>query len=498
MRIRTPLAILAAFLLQVPIAAVSPASAQRTPGPPAAAAAEEGGEEEKEPIVLLSRAAKDDKFFKFDYGIPTSPALTLAGLSPDKTTTSSSLKDFVVSLPTFINSEDGGQAIALDFAPASLAGGNLDDSTFTEYVRGNTGWRGIANRTRVGVALFQGNESAADPTKAIPSKLAVGVSFSLLNASDPLLTPSEGDSKKGYLLTCLEAQSPRAYAILERDIQASANLPNFKETYPGLSDEERTKLKTIDTRGEAISEEKEDQTQILADDSSTPAQKTAAQEKLDKLSAEEKQLAEIKQKALDLMVERDDNGVLGKEIKACALEASLRAETAMDLDIGLGALWRGAPGELEDFEESGAAAWIAFRMPFTRKFELGKDLKPTLVEAWLLSMSGRFSADEFLATKNAATPEFQADVSEAWLGIERMSPNLRFSAHYGYRDIRANEAAGQPFESSSDRYLVAAKVRLGKEDDGLWLNLSYGNANGATADKDDHTALITLSFSPTD
>lgn len=469
-----------AHLLMMAFAVAAPAFAQ-TPDPP-------------KPTTLLSQAAKDESFFKFDYGVPTSPALTLAGLSPDKTTTSTSLKSFVVSLPTFLNGDDKGQAIALDFAPAALGSRDLAQATFTDYVEGHSGWQGIVNRSRIGLALFQGKEDTTSPAKSVPSKLAAGVSVSVLNSSDPLLTP--GDGEEGYLLSCLKRQTPRAMAVLGSDLQAVANRSTFATDYPGFTPQDQQTLKTADSRLAEINA----RIAALDDAIEDPAQASRRAQNIEeqrKLSDERKALGDLRARLLDLMVARDDNGSLAKEIKSCALEASLRAETAADLDIGLGGLWRGKPGELNDFNDAGAAAWIAFRMPFHRTFERDKDGAPALKSAWLVSASGRFSTKEYLATKNATTPEFQADVSEAWVGIEYLVPDLRFSAHYGYRDIRADDAAGKPFESSSDRYLLAAKIRLGKEDGGLWLNLSYGNANGATADKDDHTALVTLSYAPT-
>src|SRR4051794_7789609 len=63
--------------------------------------------------------AAQTSVFSFDYGPPASPALTLMGLSPDKISLSTTLKPFVLSLPSLFDGS-GNQVAGIDLAPLSL------------------------------------------------------------------------------------------------------------------------------------------------------------------------------------------------------------------------------------------------------------------------------------------------------------------------------------------------------------------------------------------
>src|ERR1700679_1140723 len=71
--------------------------------------------------VNLFSDVQGKQVFSFYYSVPTSPALTLAGLSADKTATSTPAKPFVLSSPT-VTGGGTGTAYAADAAPAGVAG----------------------------------------------------------------------------------------------------------------------------------------------------------------------------------------------------------------------------------------------------------------------------------------------------------------------------------------------------------------------------------------
>jgi hypothetical protein len=94
------------------------------------------------------------------------------------------------------------------------------------------------------------------------------------------------------------------------------------------------------------------------------------------------------------------------------------------------------------------------------------------------------------------TPEIEADRLEAWIGLERYAQNLRFGAFYGYVDVEPTEAAASAFARSDERYVVSAQYRLGGEDGGLWLGVTYGDTGVAGGPEDEDGLTITLNFAP--
>lgn len=164
----------------------------------AAQEATEGTSDES--LRLLSEEPEDAKLFAFDYGVPSSPGLTLLGIGKDKVTQSNSLKPFVLSLPGLLSSDGDAKAVALDVS----IGGTLvplSRQTFESYAA-NYG-RALLFRTRVNLALYRGVDDE-DVTKEKPSLAAFGISSSLLNSSDPLLAPTPGSSGSAWI-GCLKS-----------------------------------------------------------------------------------------------------------------------------------------------------------------------------------------------------------------------------------------------------------------------------------------------------
>lgn len=192
-------------------------------------------------------------------------------------------------------------------------------------------------------------------------------------------------------------------------------------------------------------------------------------------------------------------------IDRCSTLASRTARYSADLDVGLGYLWRGEPGELKDLKPGGTVLWAAYKWPLgSPHFPNKKDtdrhgalLDPTMpLSAWMMSVSGRYGRSEYAPTKDKTVTEFKADIFDAWVGLEHLSETTRFAAQYGWYELDARNPVGKPFEKSGERYLATAQFRVPGLGDGTWLSLSYGNAYGSVDELDDHRALVTLVYSP--
>src|ERR1051326_5108794 len=150
---------------------------------------------------IVNSQAQNASIFSFDYGVPHSPALMLAGLSTDKVTPATSLKPFVLSLPGLIGSGSTNTSAALDFAPAWA----WSDKTDTLHYGDDTPEAMINRiwfRTRLSAALSKGDSGGTDTTKAIPSRAAIGLNVSLLDGSDPVVARMPGE-QRSHWLQCL-------------------------------------------------------------------------------------------------------------------------------------------------------------------------------------------------------------------------------------------------------------------------------------------------------
>lgn len=244
---RTGSIAMAAALILAPHAHAAEKSAEKaekaTKETKAAAKNPDGSDPSAEQQVLYE--VKDaGGVFKFDYGVPTSPALTLMGLTADTTPPSTSLTELIVSLPTLYG--QAGQSIAIDIPAARLFEGRRH-STFDSYTGGDTGrfssklYR-IGYRTRLGLAALNGNDGGGDASKQVRSRLALGLSTSLFDSSDPLMV--RGGDGKLLLRTCLAPAAALAGPILTvgarsisdagRDVQDKRNrIDDILDAYTG-------------------------------------------------------------------------------------------------------------------------------------------------------------------------------------------------------------------------------------------------------------------------
>jgi len=450
-------------------------------------------------ITLLEHKA-ENSIFNFDYGPPSSPATTLLGLSADKSPPSTSLTKFVMSAPSLFNGS-AGQSFAFDAAPGAFFGPQ-SDTTFNNYVNEGLLYR-LGYRTRVGVAAMNG-----DAGKSVHSRLALGLSASLLDSADPLVTGTKDANGNRLLLGCLNALNGKVHTVwTSRDTITPDDGPvgvrkwayerawdDIKGDNPTAADYERARTRLAPYLPVAAS------VKLLTDSEF----RAAVKKEVDLIDSNSGTAAE--QNRLDAAQNvADDKAVtesgLGRMINNCAIAASRAARFSPDLDVGFGTLWRGTPGRLGDLKDGGQVAWLAYKYPFGVKFPQpdsdgiyaeGVDARVPK-QAWMVVSSVRYARGEYLTTGDKATPEMRADTLDAWIGLERLSDDFRLAAQYGWLDVKARNALTKPFERSGERYLLSLQHRL---HEGLWLGASYGNGYGTLDSLKANTALITLSFTP--
>jgi hypothetical protein len=398
-------------------------------------------------IVLSHQDPTHSDLFTFDYGVPSSPALNLIGLSPDKTTVSSSLKPFVLSLPS-LASGGADQSAALDVAPLWLL---QDGQTigYNEYITGPYAQR-FEYRFRTELAVYTGNDGGGDVTKEKPSQIAVGFSVSLLDASDPLTVRMPGTSKTVWD-SCLDDH--------DKDIALHPTVP--AELQKPLDDAMKA------NNGEEIAK-------ILLQIQAT---------------------------------HKDEDAHSLTAVQACTTEANNYARFAPNLSVGAGANLQGDPGSLSGFNRASAVFWLSGKYPIGSI--LGSNKVPDTSDGgstnntnvpetsyWMVGGSGRVALDTLVATGDTATPQIEANTLNGWIGLERNSSWLVLSAQAGYQDISATKYAQDAFSRSGWRWMTSAALKLSSAENGIWLDASYGSARGTTQTLDDKTFMLSLHFGP--
>jgi hypothetical protein len=367
---------------------------------------------------------KDANVFKFDYGVPSSPALTLLGIDEKKVTQSNSLKPFVVDvLPGLLSGNNSDQAVSLDFAPAHYLL-PASQQRFSEYA---SGLRSLLFRTRVSGAAYGGVDDA-DATKDKRSRLALGLSASLLNTSDPLLAPLPGDHGSAFI-KCLDTSD----AIVEAALLQIAQLPTTS------TEADRLKIWNAPATG------------------------------------------------------------AGEVLGSCKSVSDMAARLGADLDLGLGAVWEGDPGKMKHLDDRVMVAWASYRTTLGIDGPgAGSDWKAMKtwadeIDQWfMVGGSLRAGWDETLTTGNVAEPQIKADRLAAWVGLERYTKNSRMSAEVGRERIHPSASADDAFKGSRTRWLVSWDQQVSVF--GLWLTLSYGEAEGNGFLKGDKTTRIGFKF----
>lgn len=446
------------------------------------------------PITILDRKV-NSSIFAFDYGPPTSPAMTLLGLTPDKTPPSTSLTKFVVSLPTVFQNS-AGQSIAFDAAPAALWNSPAE-SSFANYK--DRGWtERLGYRTRIGAAALNG-----DASKSIRSRVALGLSASLLDSADPLMTGASRANGLPFLLGCLNTLNDEVAAVLVADASADADFALFQRRNAFEHAIRLINGNPPDYKGARARVRPYLRDQSLPD----PDFKALVEREIEAWTKGTGVAAEQAKKSAEADAATDKalaKAGLDRRIANCATAASRMARFSPDLDIGVGLIGRGDPGQIDHVRDGGSVVWAAYKHPFGVKFPqpdaeglYASGVDATVPEkAWTVAISARYGRGEYVATGDKTTPEVRADTLEAWIGLERLSDALRFAAQYGWVDVNARGPLANTFDKQGERYLVSSQIRLGDSHSGFWVGLAYGNGYGSASSLKGKTAMITLSFAP--
>jgi hypothetical protein len=477
------------------------------------------GAEAPRTVELIREEASNKGVFSFDYGIPTSPALTLAGLSPDKAGgTSTSLKPFVVSIPTATNA--GGQALALDAAPVGLfvAAGKQD---YDAYVaKENTALR-IGYRTRVAALVYNGDDGDGDAKKKRAGKLAFGLSTSLLDHSDPLMARLSGD------VSAWDACLDRNQAVFTQEITEVSNrlaaVTNVRAQLSGASNRLGMNPNLLKINPDLPMDPNNgfwdnvrlwiEQARILlaeqagnfSDVRLDPMRRYSAEERIALQREMNRLLPPLGVAQTNFQKASDDfNDMAFKASKAaptleaCAKEASQIASYGQDLDLGLGAVWTGTPGEYSGYTDPNAKIWIGYRFPFAARYATvanSSNMSRVPVAYWAIGGSAFYDYRGQADTGNQATPKIKANIADVWLGLERFDEPFKFTAQVGYSNTKPVLDTQSGLGKSAYRWLLHSAVRL-NADNSLWLNVTYGNASGSGAAVDDKTLVVNLSFGP--
>jgi hypothetical protein len=446
---------------------------------PAAPAAPGGASAAQQAVDVVNQAAKDANAFKFDFGVPSSPALSLLGVDQQKVTQSNSLRPFVLSLPSLVSGDQAGQAAAIDIVPAAYLI-PASQQTYDTY-----GPRSLLFHTRAQVGLYNG-VSDKDPTKQKPSRATIGISTSFLNTNDPLLAPFPGGGESAWVSCYDSALSDIRKAVPppptpDGDRDLTAQLETLDDSIQKLS------------AAAAVPNLAPNLKQGLEDSIAT------ARTQYQKIDSQQKTLRKT---AYDKAAKTYGASSAAQLLPECVKVANRAASLGAALDFGVGAVWNGVPGKIDGLEHANTALWASYRRSIGVRGPAGstfldyKDWYDNLDQWFMIGLSGRVGFDEVVATGDKTTPQIIANTYTVWLGLERYTKVDRLAAQYGVERTDPRLAAAKAFGGSRSRYLITYDRKL--NDDGLWMTASYGEANGSGALKDDKTAKVTFTFTSPD
>lgn len=432
-------------------------AADDQPAPAGAAAdTESGSDPAQQAIVLIGQDADEADVFKFDFGVPSSPALTLLGVDKDKITQANSLKPFVLALPGLLSGKDGAQSIAVEVSPAGVFTDSSAD-TYSNY----SALQSVLFRTRIGGALYRGVDDT-DPAKQKASRASIGVSTSLLGASDPLRATFPGWHQPVW-----------QGCVHDNDARILGPAPHYQRT---------PEMQTLFLKEKALERANR----------SNPSPELEAEIARIRQTLEDAHTAWVVQ-----MVAGYKKSDGPKVIETCMKVASRAAQMASDLDLGGGAVWSGDPGKLSGFKNPTAVFWGSFRTSILAKKPDSTNylnLQKWLADdsPWLMiGASGRIGLSEAIATGDGTRPEIRANTFTGWAGLERYKNTSRFAAQLGFQKTSPKSAADSVFGGTRLVYQVSFDQKVTKT---VWLSLNYGKANGTGALKDDSTLRLSVVF----
>lgn len=446
---------------------------------PIVASAEDQKPSAAEEKVIIDKG----KAAVFDYGVPSSPAERLIGVAADKITPSTSLKPFILSLPNTLSNKEQGQSVSLSFAPASMILSDYnkhhDNYVDNAYVR-------LLYKTHLSTALYEG-EKNTDSAKSKRSRLAFGVSSSLLSSNDPLVVGRKPDKDGQYLTSWERCLGAVFKGIPDVSPERKEEVWNLAARKAGLEHQQIEQKKNLVVISEKISRNDGDIADLRMKEELIKSSLKDIQAKLIDVRLLELDRGEQweKEQKLD-----DPNSPVVKGVQACRQRVSEEAALGASLDVGAGMLLHGDPGKLKNLSDGSGVFWFSGRLPIANEMdETGRKV----VSSWLIGASGRFAFDEFVATGNAAIPTVKANTWDAWAGLEHMDADTRLAFQVGYQHRKGKQPV-PAFDKSSVRYLASYTQRLSDKETGLWVKVSYGYAD--QQGDDDKRVLLALTYSP--
>lgn len=467
-----------------PLAAllVSTASvAQTNPPAPAAPVAPAAGAPSAQ--TLVNQEAQEKGVFQFDFGVPSSPSLNLLGQPEDKVTVVNGLKPFIIQLPRILGADSqDGQSVGLDFSPAWLLG-DASQHTYGNYVRQDAHLYRILNRTHIGLALYEGVANS-DPARARSSRIAFGLSTSLLDTSDPLMARVPGETLSAWQ-TCLNLGQDALQTELNRVTVSDGGARARVEAEINALGDQRREIDRRIAQLEQAGSPANSEARIAANHD-----RELIQARIAELDLQHAALAQTTRSAQQASFARSEAAQI---IPRCAREANLVARYGASFGLGIGALWNGDPGKVRNLSQSGWVLWAAFRHPIGIRFDRNADHALRASGYWMIGFSGRASMDEIVATNDATTPLVRANVFDGWGGIEYLSSASRLSLQVGYQ-VRDTNGALASFDRHRLRYFASFSQRLGNENSGMWVRVGYGHVR--SSDDDDAAFSVSLLFAP--
>lgn len=460
--------------------------------PPPALPAASGAPSAK---AFLDRKASNDSSFTFDYGVPTSPALTLTGLSAEKLNTSTSLKPFVMAVPDLFK-QGGPTSLAFDASLGSIMVPGPQQNRYSDYVSDQNLGRRLAYRTRLGVVVDKGRAATND---AAASKLGFGFSASLLDDSDPLMATNPDGSRVwescvfaniGDLDDTVAAPEGAEHAAISRVLDR-VNGVRLRMGQAGS----RTVTPAVVADVNAIQDALGAAAPNAPDYNSSDFDVWVAAAR-DTLTTRLSQAPAVEPRPNATAEARR------KTLIGCATQASQKAQISQDLDVGAGAVWSGDNGRISHLRRGATVVWAAYRLPLgtlSRPWTGvagGEGASGSFMNNLMVGGRARFAWNDTLATGDSATPNVRADVRDIWGGLEYLNDEMRIAAQYGWFDADTKRPQDAAFGRSSRRWLISGAYKLDGLVEGAWLTFSYGQSESTLDKFDDKVALVSVTFAP--
>ena len=429
--------------------------------------------------TTLINEEKNPSVFEFAFGVPDSPALSLAGLEANETTKIDELQDFIIALPEFSRSE---KALAIDFNPANILVPISSQNDTLEFYQSNDNrvYR-MLNRTRMSMLVREGKIDADDPSKSVKSLLSIGLTTSILDSSDPLYAFSIDKIRacEAYTLGAVEfIEGIAPSSLTENGKQINGHVDNARAVLSGSPNLEFAR-DNIAQAYNLIDQANISYTQINLN--SNQVTLLAEVEKLSKFVLDNfkiKKKPETQEEARKLVVKAKDT---------CYKAVANALYYKPNLDIGAALLWRGTQDGLGQLNPGGQAIWASYRKPIRFQSKTAGASKSYFV----VGATGRAGLGEFATTGDMVIAEAKADTYQGWIGAELFSDTWRVAGQVGYIDVNFNSAINEQFSRNGERWQVSTDYKVA---DNIFLGVSYGKAQGTIDALDGERLTVDVKF----